>query len=222
MKGRSLLIILILLSTRILYAQEYSDFQFGIKVGGNLYSSSMNIENIADKKLKVGYQVGLFGEYAFSESFYLHSGLFFVTKGVKIKGSADASSWSQSIGLQYLQVPLLATYKFELVSDTKVFFNVGPYIAYGIGGKSTRRNKFTDATRSDEKVELNSFGDNRMKKMDFGLKYSVGLEFERILFEWSYEFGLMNIENNDNKINSLFDNKHYKNKGLSLAVGYKF
>lgn len=222
MRNKLLLVLLLLSGFITVYAQEYSPFQFGVKAGGNLYSTAMNIEDIAAKKLKIGYQVGLTGEYEFSESFYLQSGLFFVTKGVRIKGSGESSHWSQSIGLQYLQLPVLATYKIELIEDTKIFFNAGPYVAYGIRGKSSRKDRFIDSTRADEKGKLDSFGDNRMKRFDFGLKYSIGMEFEKFLFEWSYELGLKDIEEKNNEISPIFDNKHFKNQGLSLSVGYKF
>lgn len=225
MRGKSLLILL-LIGYGIVYAQEDEPFQFGVKIGGNLYSTSMNVEDVADKKLKVGYQVGLTAEYAFTENFYLQSGVFFVTKGVKIKGktgnSENEKSYSQSINLQYLQLPLLATFKLEMDTDIKAYFGVGPYIAYGIGGKSNTTNRYVDPTRADEGDNLNSFGDNRMKELDFGFKYNVGLEFEKFLFEWGYDFGLMNIERKNSKINSLLNNKHFKNKGISLSVGYKF
>lgn len=225
MKGKSLLIVLILLSTNVLYAQE-SSFQFGIKGGGNLYSSSINIENLAAKKLKIGYQIGLSAEYAVSESFYLQSGIFYVTKGIRLKGksgtSEDEINWSQSINLQYLQLPILAAYKIELVTDTKMFFNAGPYIAYGIGGKTNQKNRYINSTRAAEKRSMDSFGDNRMQKIDYGLKYAIGLEFEKFVFEWNYELGLVDIGSDDSELNPILNDKRFRNQGLSLLVGYKF
>lgn len=226
MKDKLLLVLFLLWGYGAVYAQEDSPFQFGIKTGGNLYSSSINMKDLAAKKLKIGYQIGLSAEYAVSDGFYLQSGVFFKTKGIRLKGktgtSEDEAYWSQSINLQYLQLPILATYKIELVSDTKVFFNVGPYIAYGIGGKSTIKERYLNSTRTNEKRNTDSFGDNRMKKIDYGLKYSIGLEYEKFVFEWSYELGLVDIGSDNSEINSILNDKRFRNQGLALSVGYKF
>lgn len=226
MKDKLFLILFLLWGYESMHAQEGSSFQFGIKAGGNLYSSSVDIKDDAAKKLKVGYQVGLSAEYAFTDDFYLQSGVFFVTKGIRLKGKSgvfeDESHLSQAIELQYLQLPVLATYKIELLTDTKVFFNAGPYIAYGIGGKTTTKYRYVNSTREDGRRKIDSFGDNRMKKFDYGFKYSIGLEFEKFLFEWSYELGFVDITDSDNEINLIFNNKHFRNQGLSLSAGYKF
>lgn len=187
MRDKLYLILFLLWGYGAVHAQGDSPFQFGIKAGGNLYSSSVDIADIAAKKLKVGYQIGLSAEYGFSDDFYLQSGVFYITKGMRLKGKSGASEeeahWSQSINLQYLQMPLLAAYKMELVTNTKVFFSAGPYIAYGINGESTKKNRYINSTRTDDKKKVESFGESRMKKLDYGLKYSMGIEFEKFIFQ---------------------------------------
>lgn len=220
-----LLMIFLSLSSIFIYAQD-SPFQFGIKGGGNLFSTSMNIKDYADKKIKIGYQIGLSAEYEFSDNFYLETGVYFVTKGVKLRGdigsSAEKTHWKQTFNMQYLELPLLATYKIELVSDTKIFFNIGPYVGYGIGGKASILNDYVNLDNAVNKDKLDIFGDNRMKEIDFGLKFGLGLEFEKFTFGWSYEFGLIDVEHKNNELNYLLNNKHYKHKGIMLLVGYKF
>jgi len=221
-----LLILLLLFKGIDISAQEDSPFQFGIKAGGNLFCTTTNLTDIADKKIKIGYEAGLTAEYAFSDNFYLQSGISFITKGAVLKGkegtSTDENHWTQTINLQYLQIPVLPTYKFELVSDTEVFFSLGPYIAYGIGGKSTRKNTYVNSDRKTEKEKMDSFGKNSLKDVDLGLKFCAGIELDKYIFAWSYEFGLLNLEQKNNELNSLFNTKHYRNRGLSISAGYKF
>lgn len=220
-----LLMIFLSLSSIFIYAQD-SPFQFGVKGGGNLFGTSMDIKDYADKKIKIGYLVGLSAEYEFTDNFYLQSGIYFITKGVKLKGDIGSSTekkhWKQTFNMQYLELPLLATYKIEMVSDTKVFFNAGPYVSYGIGGKTSILNDYVNLDNTVVKEKLDIFGDNRMKEFDFGLKFGIGLEFEKFTFEWSYEFGLVDVEHKNNELNSLLNDNHYKNKGILLLVGYKF
>lgn len=200
-------------------AQDDSSWHFGLKGGFNMSTASM--KKVGDKKIKAGYRIGLTVDYGVTESFYLQSGAFFNVKGVRLKStssySAEVSGWKQHFTMQYIEVPVLAAYKLEAVSGLKIVFNAGPYFAYGIGGKTS-----LIQSSDDGKNKVDTFGDNRMKNIDYGLRYGAGLEFEKILFEISFDFGFANIANKNNELNRLFDNTHYRNKGFSLLAGYKF
>lgn len=200
-------------------AQDEPIWQFGVKGGFNL--SSAVAKDIGTKKIKAGYQVGLSVDYAVTESFYLQSGPYFSVKGIRLKGSSnyseDMSSWKQHFTMKYIEVPLLAAYKMETVSDMKLVFNAGPYFAYGLGGSTSLIEKSEDGVdRAD------TFGDNRMKKIDYGLRYGAALEFEKLIFEISFNFGFANIANKNNELNKLLNSTHYRNKSFSLLMGYKF
>lgn len=216
---RKFLVLLLLVVSALKASAQDEVWQFGIKGGFNL--SSAAAKNIGTKKIKAGYQIGLSVDYAVTESFYLQSGTYFTVKGIRLKStsgySEDISSWKQHLTMQYLEFPLLAAYKIEAVSGMKLFFNAGPYFAYGIGGKTS-----LIGNGEEGKNKADTFGDNRIKKEDYGLRYGAGLEFEKFLFEISFDFGFANIADKNNELNKLLDNTHYRNKNFSLLVGYKF
>jgi len=178
-----------------------------------------------DKKAKIGFQAGIMAEYALTTPFYLQTGLFLNTKGTKLKmtdetigGSGGTIHMNQTLNQMYLQMPVYAVYKMYITYNTCVFFNLGPYIAYGIGGK----NKIKTSVNNEAEVvtEDDTFGSSGelsygyLKKFDFGLSGGVGAEIGRIIIGLSSEFGLTNISNNDNY--------KYKNVTSYLTVGYKF
>ncbi len=63
----------------------------------------------------------------FIDRLNLLTGLEFVQKNSKYEET--------KIRLSYLQVPVVVVYMHDLGSDRKVFGGLGPYFAYGIGGK---------------------------------------------------------------------------------------
>lgn len=214
------IIVAFLLCSVIVYAQD-SPFQAGIKGGVNF--SSASVKNAGTERIKAGYQIGVFAEYGVTETFYLQSGAYFTTKGIRLKGTKAlmdaASGWKQTVNMQYIEVPLLAMYKLEIVSGMKILFNAGPYTAFGVGGKTSSKQLGSDEAKD---ISLDTFGDNRMKDFDYGIRFGTGMEFEKMIFEFSFDFGMNNIAYKNNELNSAFGEKYFRNKGFSLLVGYKF
>ncbi|HVW12870.1 MAG TPA: porin family protein [Mucilaginibacter sp.] len=120
------------------------------------------------------------------------------------KNSSDGGS---KITLNYLEIPLYAIYQTRL-STGNIFGGLGPYLAYGIGGKTTTSyNGRTD--------KMNSF-DSAMgfKPFDAGLGLTAGYKLPNsFYFSLAYNLGLTNIARNS------FGDKAV-NSGFSLNVGY--
>lgn len=112
------------------------------------------------------------------------------------------------IALNYLQVPAYLVYDYQLPSAGNIFGGLGPYFAYGIGGKMK-------STFNGQTVETKSFDKNTgFKHFDFGLTFAAGYKIpDSFSFSLAYYFGLTNIDPNsgDNNV---------KNRGISLNVGY--
>jgi hypothetical protein len=105
--------------------------------------------------------------------------------------------------LNYFQIPVVAMYLHDLGNDRKVFGGLGPYFAFGVGGK-IKGNGFSEKAFDEE------FG---YKRFDAGLTFTGGYSFNN---QWSvrlaYDLGLANLEQES------FDKT--KNRCLSLSVGY--
>ena len=113
-----------------------------------LISATLQVMEI--RKHLTGFTLGVGMDYGFSENWSLQSGLMFIFKGFKVKDAFKARPI-------YLDIPILAAYKFNISDNTKFVINAGPYLAFGLGGKV----KYDGG--GDEKV----FGDDGWKRFDF-------------------------------------------------------
>lgn len=171
------------------YAQD-KPVTFGVKAGVNLSNVSGDVDG---SKAKVGFNAGVTLDYGFTSDVYLLTGLELTTKGFKIKDEDGSAN------LMYLQLPVHVGYKLSIVEDTKIVFHAGPYVAYGIGGKTGG---------------VDSFGKDRFDAFDFGLGLGVGAEFGKIGVGLGYDFGLVNIID--------AGGANIKNMNAYLTLGYKF
>ena len=171
-----ILAVVALMATCTLSAQ---DLRFGLTGGLNFANLHYSQTNSSDGYL--GINLGIKAEYDLSsvieEGFYADARLLYTLKGGR---------WaSLHQNLSYLELPSNFGYSYSLTSDVKIFGGLGPYLAYGVGGK--------DVLKKDGiKVKTPVFGDI-YKRFDFGLNYNVGVE---LFDEWQifigFEHGLRN------------------------------
>lgn len=131
---------------------------------------------------------------AFKENIKLFTGVGFV-----MKNSKDGQI---KIRTNYVEVPIYATYLHPLDNGSHVFGGLGPYLAYGLGGK-------TKGPGFSEKSFDKDFG---LKRFDGGLSFTAGYMLEagfqgRIAFD----FGLTDIDR--------IDEDKTKNRTFSLNIG---
>jgi opacity protein-like surface antigen len=223
---RHLLLAFLLSYNFHLFAQE-PPVQFGIKAGINIYSTSLDVSDSMDKKVKFGYQLGLTAQYMLTEDeFYLQTGAEYITKGTILKKEETITGgiheWSQTFNMEYIQVPLMIAFKMDVSPDMKVYFHAGPYVAFGIGGKTTQQDKYKGLDRETEKSKQDTFGENKLKKLDYGFRLGSGIEFEKYTLGLDFEFSFPNINQNNNELGSFMNGKKFRNKGVNLSLGYKF
>lgn len=223
---RLTLITFILFTAISLFAQYSPSINFSIRVGVNASNSTWNVKSdFVNKKAKIGFQGGVMIEYSFPTPFELQTGLFLVTKGAKLKiednvvgGTGGAFYRNQTLNQMYLEMPIFAVYKMYISNSTCVYFNLGPYAAYGIGGKN--KEKITGNTQAPEAPDEDTFGKSggytygNLKKFDFGIGGGVGVEVDRIIIGVGCEFGLINLSNTDSY--------KYKNVSSLATLGYRF
>ncbi|PXV69068.1 outer membrane protein with beta-barrel domain [Dysgonomonas alginatilytica] len=212
MKSIYKLSILTFLSLMVLAAsaQNYP-VRFGVKAGANLINMA---GDITDTDTKVAVQGGVTFDYAINPAFSLISGVELSTKGAKYQGTTFNDYFENAyndvfvnINLLYLQVPVYAAYKMDVAPGTKFVFQAGPYVAYGLGGKTTIKDGV-------EKLEENSFSTGLVKNFDFGFGVGAGVEFDHIVTKIGYEFGVINVI--DSSVGRL------QNRNTYLTLGYQF
>lgn len=180
----------------------------GVKAGMNVSNFSGDSDG-ADAK--IGFNVGVTVDYAFTDEFYLLTGLDLTTKGAKASGDIDEYGYSGhakiTMNPMYLQLPIHLGYKLSVAENTKIVFRAGPYVAYGVGGKVT-------AKVGGQKGDTNVFRTGGLKNFDFGFGIGTGAEFGKIGVNLGYNFGVINIA--DSSEGTL------RNGNFSIGLGYKF
>lgn len=174
----------------------FSQVKWDAKFGMN-FSNMTKFENT---KALPGFQLGVGMDYGFSENWSLQSGLMISSKGYKVK----EGEYKETTRPIYLDIPILAAYKFNISDNTKFVINAGPYLAIGLGGKYK-----VDGIDESEKI----FGDDGWKRFDLGIQYGIGLELsDRYLINLTGQNGFI----------SPADGGDPKNMTFSIGVGYRF
>ena len=183
----------------------FSQVKWDAKVG----MSMTNLTGDMDGDMKIGYNVGVGMDYAFSEDWSLQSGLNFTGKGAKDEGV--------KVKMNYVELPILAAYKFALGENMKFVVNAGPYLAVGLGGKMTVDGEDGGSVKLFSKED--GAEEALMKRFDLGIQYGIGLEVG--------EHYLVNLTGQNGFINPLNDKVwgeelSTKNIAFSISVGYRF
>lgn len=192
------------------FSTEKSDqpITVGIRAGLNSSTIKMSEDNISltcDPML--GWHAGVIVDFPIMKSFYIQSGLMLQQKGgteVEVEGY---ERYETKMDPMYLEIPVLASYRYDFSSSVQLQVNVGPYFAYGISGKEKEEGR-------EENGEYDFFGDS-IKKFDMGLSFGAGVTFASHYYVgFAYELGLKNYcDDGDYSL---------KNNNWMFSVGYNF
>ncbi|MVM28666.1 outer membrane beta-barrel protein [Spirosoma sp. HMF4905] len=226
------LLIVLLVITGFTSLAQNSPFEFGVKGGLNLSSLSFNNNTIPTNRIKPGVNIGFTTTYNFRQNFFLQSGLSFTTKGAEIKGEApmgfdynlvypgrEAVLKSNQL---YLQVPIYAGYRLDVLPGTRLVLTAGPYVAYGIGGKTQLTGDILYGDMIDySTLEEKTFASRGLERFDVGIGTGIGVDFGRAIVGLTYELGLKDIGPSGTVYWPFYSNS-YKNRNASLSLEYKF
>lgn len=227
---------LITLTSILVHAQ----FQFGPKLSLNIANCAFNFKESdwePETKMRLAYAFGGVIDYGFSDAFSLQSGLMLSSKGYSIDLDKMGDETDTYDGywrniLNYIELPMHAAYK---IKGFQIY--AGPYIAFGIGGKSKQdytitlngeKHKEKDDVKLKPKMGEVKEGDldddeGAYSGFDYGLNFGLGFQIKSILINAGYSLGLGNIypkiegESKD-------DRKDFKfsNRVISISVSYLF
>lgn len=190
----------------------------GPRVGLNVSSLSFtNLEADGDKS-KVGFNVGVAVEFPIVRSFYINSGLFYTTKGIKFEDSGRDWKETETFNAGYLELPVYASYRLNFAEESQMQINFGPYFAYGVNG-SVKEEYVEDGDKDKYSYDLFGTGDDKagIKRFDCGLGVGLGYTFHKIYLGITYQFGLANIADKEE-----WGVGKIKNNNFNISIGYNF
>jgi hypothetical protein len=206
-----------------------------VEVGGTTFGvrAGINFQNINGKyadgdriknDLVTRFHVGVNAEIPVAPEFYFQPGLLFTTKGTKGTEDFFGQQLEGKLNLSYLELPLNFLYK-PVLGSGKLIVGLGPYVAYGIGGKLKLEAagesgdmdvKFKNKVKNGDDMDKVYY-----KPFDAGANLLFGYEFSnRLSAQLNAQLGLVNI-------NSKYDgvpegDARSKNTGFGVSVGYRF
>jgi len=217
------------LATTVLHAQSSGQLKAGI----NLANVSVNNNGrVDDANMLTSFQVGFIGDVPLTGSIIsLQPGIVFTGKGSKIQrgNPSDNGYYKQSSNPYYIEVPVNLVFKAPIGKDSRFFAGAGPYLAVGIAGKNKTEGRTIlgsysserDITFSDDDPttlsEEEGAGFGVLKRFDYGLNGTAGIEGKSIVLGVNYGLGLAKLQSGGN---SSQDNNN-KHRILSFTLGFK-
>ena len=207
-----------------------SKAQIYVQGGLNLANITKTNDGQTEKNsILPSFNAGLLGRFELSSTFDLESGVLLSGHGSKAETyyNGGNSYVKTKFNPFYIQVPLNAVVKIPLEKKSGIFFNAGPYVAIGVGGKSKAESKIGPLLSSSTKTIAFSNDDpftsqeedaayNKLKRFDFGLNVGGGFEFEHLILKVSYGLGFAKINSTESN-NTANDKNKYRT--LSFSVG---
>ena len=207
-------------SSSSFFSTEKSDEKVTFGVRGGVNFSNLSIEGEGWDS-HTGFHAGVNVDIPLLQSLYLATGLYYTVKGFSGEetegGHSGEYKVEQKSSANYLEIPVLASYRYNFSDNAQLQVNVGPYFAYGIGGKI--KIKETDGVYSSGQLitneieeEVDYFNDED-NKFDVGLQIGAGVTFAKhIYLGLAYEFGFINV----------VPDYKTKNSNFMISLGYQF
>ncbi|GAB4023711.1 hypothetical protein GCM10028808_74770 [Spirosoma migulaei] len=201
-----------LLNSQFLHAQV----QLGAKAGLNLATLKFDNPTLnATQQARIDFQGGLLVDVPITRSLSLQPALSISTKGTTINTFAIDSSRNpiatpitNSIKLLYVELPVLAIFRFEVSSSLRLYGGAGPYLGVGLGGRIS--SSFSPLNEHEVMFGSGSIGSNTFRRFGYGLNGTAGLEWHRLLLGITYGYGLANL-------GSALTKSYHRPVGLSIG-----
>lgn len=211
-------------------ANAQSPISFQVKAG--VGTSNFYGENV-ESDTRIAYKVGVGMNYELNRTWVFQPSLNFVSIGaredIEYVGKANMNEL-------YIQLPVMMAARLNLGKNYSASLSAGPYIAYGVGGKTSgemqEQYDYSSSVHHGSKgyrFRLDTFGnliDDKMgnKRFDAGLMFGLNIEYHRFIFGAELQLGLIKVNDQlDNLLqNSGIETFSPKNLASFFTVGYRF
>lgn len=168
-----------------------NDVYYGLRLGVDFATVKSDDKYLDGGSAKTGLNVGVIAGFqmGYRSPVYFETGLSYIEKGGK--GNYDGAKFTYS--LNYLELPLVLKYKYDVDRDFSIQPFVGGYMAVGVAGK---------IKDFGHRQAYSSFDNEGFQRFDGGIRVGCGLQYDFLYAELGYDFGLANISHD------YFDTSH--------------
>lgn len=207
MKLKSLFLAALLFCGAMTATAQKGTGRFGITGG-------MNVTNMTEleQDTRVGFHLGLKGEYFFTKGLYGSAGLQFTQKGFRTNDEIAGVDVTFKATPGYLQLPLAVGYRHSLGNGCAIFGETGPYFAVGVSGKM--KLDIDGNIADEEEYDLKFFDEDEgdANRFDAGWGLRAGVEFNSFQVALGYEHGFCEV----------WDKSDAKNWNFNVGLTYFF
>jgi hypothetical protein len=223
MRTKRLILVILLFTSLSIQAQT-------LKGGVNFANVTItNDGDFEENKMITSFQVGMTFNMKVLPFIFFQPGVLFTGKGSKTQAGeeTDATFFRATSNPYYIEIP--ANFVFKSPGPLRFFAGAGPYLAIGVAGKNKAEGKFlgtaftseADIEWSDDDWSTVDFeegaGYGIMKRFDYGLNATAGIETANIVIAANYGHGLAKLQSGSN---SSADDKN-KHRVFSVTLGIK-
>lgn len=203
-----------------------------IQAGVNLANISVTDNGRVDEsRMLSSFQVGIVGDIPLAPVVSFQPGILYTGKGSKVQnGTAGTNGYfKQTFNPHYIEIPANLVFKTPGITGNRFFAGAGPYLAIGVGGKTKTEGQNVLGSYSsqrdirfsnDDPTTLNQeegTGFNIVKRFDYGLNGTAGIETKSLVLSANYGLGLAKLQSGSNSS----ANNNNKHRVLSFTLGFK-
>lgn len=220
MKKIYLLILTIASSVALCSAQSMSAPQWGVRAGVNF--SNLSSPDYSTNYL-TGYTLGVAYLYPVSQSIpiYVESGLYFQKQGARDNGFLTESGEDSKFSKYEFEIPVLVGYNIPISQGWDMQAFVGLYYSVAVNGKFKIGDEEFDPFKDEMLQTLRDTEPTEQQllhRSDFGARFGVSVTYNRYLFGFAYDAGLLNQYSSE-----LRDAGYQALSGcFTLQLGYNF
>lgn len=208
---KSIYVMLLLLTTGIVTAQDGSGGKIGIKAGVNF--SNYYVHDVSDQDLKTAYHVGLFFKAPINDRVSIQPEVLFSQKGSTLYYDNAFASGTVDLTVNYIDVPIL--FRVDLVPG--FYISAGPYVSFMVN--ATVEDVDSDgSTNFEEELDKSDFNE-----FDWGVAGGFGFEIGSFNIGARYNYGLVTV--GKEQTNLLGQTSRYpdgKNSVTQIFIGFAF
>lgn len=162
----------------------------------------------------LGFTLGSTLDWPVFDMVSVEPGLYFTAKGNKSASDGSFADIKISERLYYLEIPVIARMKFQ-IGNIGAYGALGPYLGFGLSGKSKITQTMNSQTRVDEyEINWGIESGNDYKRGDFGFRAEAGIELNQLRIGLALSNGLKNIST------EIDNGRVVRNRYLGVVLGY--